>query len=339
MGKERIAYIDFMKGICIMLIVMGHVDDRVYDMVLPHLNIALRTIQIPLFFFLSGLFFKTYGGFSVFFRKKVNNLIVPLLFFHFFCCILRFPLVEIVHFFRPDIIEIQFKLSDVIPAFFCGHWNSAGALWFLVALFTMNILYYIFTILFKNVGIICCVFIASVLGCVLMNYKIRLPFELVIALVGLPYFMLGSFVKRLNMLSPSKYDKYGFIVFIPVGFVIYFFSKDINLFYQVIPDYFSLYVLPFIAILSLLWCCKCFRYVPMVCYYGRYSIIIVGTHQVLISYVWFALLGLFKIHNLALRLLTFVIVMLIELLLVPLLKKYFPKLTAQKEFFKEGWSL
>ena len=31
MPKERIAYIDFMKGLCIMLIALGHVDDKIFD--------------------------------------------------------------------------------------------------------------------------------------------------------------------------------------------------------------------------------------------------------------------------------------------------------------------
>lgn len=81
MPKERIAHIDFMKGLCIMLIALGHVDDKIFDMVLPNLNFALKSFRIPMYFFLSGLFFKTYAGFGDFLRRKVNNLLITLLFF------------------------------------------------------------------------------------------------------------------------------------------------------------------------------------------------------------------------------------------------------------------
>ena len=50
MPKERIAYIDFMKGLCIMLIALGHVDDKIFDMVLPNLNFALKSFRIPMYF-------------------------------------------------------------------------------------------------------------------------------------------------------------------------------------------------------------------------------------------------------------------------------------------------
>ena len=76
MAKERIAYIDFMKGLCILLIVMGHVEGFSYDSIMPGLNYALKSFRIPMYFFLSGLFFKTYGEFSEFLRKKVNNLYI-----------------------------------------------------------------------------------------------------------------------------------------------------------------------------------------------------------------------------------------------------------------------
>lgn len=41
MTKERIAYIDLMKGLCIMLIVIGHCGGNLFDSILPHLNVAL----------------------------------------------------------------------------------------------------------------------------------------------------------------------------------------------------------------------------------------------------------------------------------------------------------
>ena len=339
MGKGRIAYIDFMKGLCILLIVMEHVPNaNFYDTLLPNLDNTLKSFRIPMYFFLSGLFFKTYSGFNEFVRKKTNNLIITLLFFHFLCCIFRFPLVAIVHKIRPDIL-IHFDLIDVIPPFLGRFWRSAGALWFLVALFFVNIFFYLFHSFLDKKSVYIAVLLCSIIGYTLMKYKIVLPFEGDIALVGLPYFLLGYFIKQRNLLEPLKYDKLGFVVFVPSIIFLYFFSSNISFIYQIVPNYLQLYLVPFIAILSLFWFCKNLRYVPLICYYGRYSVIILGTHQILISYVYFFIKGFHTIEGILFSIIIFSIVILFEYYIIIFMVKYFPRFTAQEEFFKPGWKV
>lgn len=338
MAKERIAYIDFMKGLCILLIVMGHVEGFSYDSIMPGLNYALKSFRIPMYFFLSGLFFKTYGEFSEFLRKKVNNLIITLLFFHFVCSFLRIPLVAVVHHYRPD-IDISFPISSIIPPFFGRLWYSAGALWFLVALFGVNMLYYLIQSSFGKLGRVLAVLCFSILGYILMKYKIELPFEFDISLVALPFFMLGVIVKELGLLKASRYDKYGMLIIVPSSFFVYYFSADINLLYQGVPNYFMLYLIPFIAILSLFWFCKNLKYVPLICHYGRYSIILLGTHQILIGYIWAFLHGFIDVQSNYMVLITIALVLLIELAIIKILVRYFPRFTAQKDFFLPGWKI
>lgn len=339
MTKERIAYIDFMKGICILLIAMKHVSGgSFFYSILPNLDIALKCFRVPLYFFLSGVFFKTYEGFSVFARKKVNNLIVTLLFFHFLCCLFKVPLIAIVQAIRPD-ISMNFKLINFIPPFFTRFWRSAMALWFLVALFGCNILFYFFHKYLNKVGTFIAVFLSSVLGFFLMKRNVMLPFVLDAALVGLPFFWLGSFVKQLHLLESTKYDRWGYWTFIPCLVFVYFFSGKIDLLCQIVPNYFQLYFVPFVAILSLFWICKNLHYVPLICYYGRYSVIILGTHQVLIAYVYFILRGVYPIKGNLLYVVIFTIVIFIEYFIIKFMIKYFPRFTAQEEFFKFGWKV
>lgn len=328
-----------MKGLCILLIAMKHVSGGAFfDSILPNLDVALKCFRVPLYFFLSGIFFKTYEGFSVFARKKVNNLIITLLFFHFLCCLLKVPLIAIVQAFRPD-IGMNFKPIDIIPPFFTRFWRSAMALWFLVALFGCNILFYIYQKYFNRIGTCFAVFFSSLLGFILMKRNVSLPFVLDAALVGLPYFWLGSLVKQHHFLESTKYDRWGYCVFIPCLVFVYFFSGRIDLLCQIVPNYFQLYFVPFIAILSLFWLCKNLSYVPLICYYGRYSVIILGTHQVLIAYVYFTLRGIFPISGNLLYVVIFTVVMVIEFYLIKYMIKYFPRFTAQEEFFKSGWKL
>ena len=57
--KKRIEFIDLAKGVCILMVVMGHcgfpIDIPVWEIV-----------RMPLYFILSGLFFKDYVGWSSF---------------------------------------------------------------------------------------------------------------------------------------------------------------------------------------------------------------------------------------------------------------------------------
>lgn len=72
--KQRIEFIDLAKGVCILLVVLLHCS---YTKEVP----ALKAMRMPLYFILSGLFFKDYGGIVPFLHKKVNKLFVPFCFF------------------------------------------------------------------------------------------------------------------------------------------------------------------------------------------------------------------------------------------------------------------
>lgn len=56
-NKSRIEYIDLMKGICITLVVLIHCKISFDN---EHIVNMLEHLRMPLYFFLSGLFFKKY---------------------------------------------------------------------------------------------------------------------------------------------------------------------------------------------------------------------------------------------------------------------------------------
>lgn len=79
--QARIGYIDLMKGICIILVVI-HNGGPLRDIEADHplLN-SLLVGRMPLYFFLSGLFFRTYGSFGAFATRKICQLVVPMIVF------------------------------------------------------------------------------------------------------------------------------------------------------------------------------------------------------------------------------------------------------------------
>ena len=80
MEKQRIVWIDKAKGICIILVVLHHSLIHTHaDFLLSNTNVEnfLSAFRMPLYFALSGIFFKTYSSFSIFVIRKINKLIVP----------------------------------------------------------------------------------------------------------------------------------------------------------------------------------------------------------------------------------------------------------------------
>ena len=77
--KQRIEYIDLAKGFCILLVVLSHIL-AFYRTSLPY-DSVLKCFRMPLYFFLSGVFFKQYENFLGFFKRKINKLLIPFLFF------------------------------------------------------------------------------------------------------------------------------------------------------------------------------------------------------------------------------------------------------------------
>ena len=93
--ENRIAYIDLAKGFCIALVVFYHSKGVLGVQYL--IDIFFVSFRLPLYFFLSGLFFKEYGSFQNFFIKKTNRLLIPFFFFYFCFSVLMPNFFILIH--------------------------------------------------------------------------------------------------------------------------------------------------------------------------------------------------------------------------------------------------
>ena len=85
--NKRIDFVDLTKGVCIILVVMAHIGGA-FEKLDYHSMIA--SFRMPLYFFISGIFFKSYEGLFGFFIRKINKLIVPFLFFYLSAFLLKY---------------------------------------------------------------------------------------------------------------------------------------------------------------------------------------------------------------------------------------------------------
>ena len=79
--KERIQYIDLIKGFCIMLVVLNHSDVIASAFPDHGATTTLGLCRMPMFFFISGLFFRPYACFGDFATRKCCQLLIPYVFF------------------------------------------------------------------------------------------------------------------------------------------------------------------------------------------------------------------------------------------------------------------
>ena len=351
METKRIDFVDLAKGICILLVVIFHLDFT-YSCHLPY-SLMSTYFRMPLYFILSGLFFKDYGGFKYFLVKKTNKLAIPYIFFYILN-ILLFPFI--LYFLFPSLYNQPVVGLDY---FFCFYYEESNhmpdAIWFLLCLFILNLIFYGIFAISKHIAdfiktknnssnliISSLVILSAILGGIgyyLGVNRINLNLYFDSALTVVPFFCFGFLLRKYtNVLYPNRYDKYNFL-FIIISFII------IRLLYQDLLSYrqnkfdvsfLSLYLTGIIGSVSILFIAKYIKRMPIVSYIGRYSIVTLCTHQPIIVFMNI----LFKTLNANISaflqlLITFVVIVILEVyVIVPFMIKFMPHVTAQKDILK-----
>lgn len=323
--KTRIDYVDLAKGFCIILVVFHHFCHSELGATNPVI-MFLRTFRMPLYFILSGLFFKEYAGLWDFIKRKTNKLLIPFCFFLLPSLIMFFVSkrsVNIINFLYQEVWLEDIKINEPI--------------WFLWCLFVNNVLFYVIIILSKAINkqpiriALICLFslIIGMGGVFLGKHQINLPLWVDTALTTTPFFAFGYMLRKYtNFLQSKKLDKYLLLCAIACFVYVYcfegmpFFSTN----NMISCSVFSLYSCGILGTMGVLFLAKFFNKLPILSYYGRYSIIILCTHMLL-----YLVLHRLGVHNswilLSLVLLSFIIV-------IPFMRRWFPHVTAQKDVIK-----
>lgn len=330
---KRLEFVDLAKGICIMLVVLYHLQfafNAKIGEVLGYTSI----FRMPLYFFLSGLFFKEYDGFLSFVKKKTNNLLVP--FFSFYI---------VFTVFLPNMFVWLGILNEGINS--CG-WHTIwqfvypeyffnNPIWFLLCLFELNIYFYLLVLFVnkKNIFHVQLSLLASSIALGWTGYKlgpiINLPAFLDTALTALPFFCTGYLSRNWLKLNYMRIPKYLLILVSLISlFLLYTFPGKVlyrSNIYEI--SCIHLYLMGLSGILFILSLSLLLKSIPIINYFGHYSIMILLTHGVLINIIAPIISCFF--HNPNCGLITsFIILMLAYLAIIPFMKKYFPYITAQK---------
>ncbi|MBQ6693332.1 MAG: acyltransferase [Bacteroidaceae bacterium] len=320
--KQRIEFIDLAKGICILLIIIGHSGVQVDY---PGLT-AMRT---PLYLTLSGLFFKDYGGLFNLFIRKCNKILIPFLFFY----LSSYALFYLFNAIYPGLIVSEAKgIMDVFTQ--TQYFN--GPLWFLLVIFWDNIIFGIIHLNIKSEW--SRAFLVLAIGCCgLLFYKHNLLVACSIdaAFTCLPFFYFGYLLKRSDILVPYKLD-YLNILFAAIlffaAYIIDTYSHPTLFFHDRIisGNIFAVVFLPLTSVMGLLLLCKAIGYLPVVSYFGRYSIIPLCTHHLIYRPIQLVIARFVPLDDGGAYIVAAATVF-ICLACIPLFVRFLPYVTAQKD--------
>ncbi len=209
-NTSRIDYIDLVKGFAILWIVWWHAGVPAF---------AQPYYHVPVFFFLSGLFFNKKDSFVVSTQKTIQRIGIPFLFFY----TISYPYRMIVYLWDHRTLS-GFRWNCILDLFKI-EWRADYLyvnvpLWFLVCLFVLQISYF-----FINKLPQWSIWIIAIGGAVCFVFTQFIPTPLMIndAMHYITYFAIGSLVGK-NLLDYIKTNKNRLIVIL-VSITVYLTAK------------------------------------------------------------------------------------------------------------------
>ena len=182
-ATKRIGYVDIAKGIGIILVVMGHND---FALISPFAHKLIYSFHMPMFFFMSGMFFKPDVPFWSFLQNRFNRVLKP------FVAILLLIYFASISFSKVSLVMATKRLFKAMYA--NGHYLDWVQLWFLPHLFIVSLFAYFFFKAVKRIdsasfrwALLIALYIVGV-----FTMKLFWPFEVSIlgrnfTLYGLPF--------------------------------------------------------------------------------------------------------------------------------------------------------
>jgi fucose 4-O-acetylase-like acetyltransferase len=207
-SSKRSLYFDNAKFILIFLVVFGHVISplKSNDDFLFSLYLVIFLFHMPAFILISGYFSKGFNK-KGYFLKTVKKILLPYLIFQ--------VIYSIFYYLNGHESTLKFDLLQ-------PHWT----LWFLLSLFSWNLLLYVFARL-KWVGLV----IAAAIGIGIGYFDhVGSYLSLSRTFVFFPYFLLGFLLeqKHLKLVKKVKYSNViGFVILLCTMLLVgTFFPKD-----------------------------------------------------------------------------------------------------------------
>lgn len=329
--NKRIEFIDLAKGFCIFLVVAGHLMDNERT----NAFLFMGSFRMPLYFVLSGLFFSFYGSFKEFAVRKTNKLIIPFVAFYLLSFLFRI--------FTNILKKEEIEWSLIYGSIFSEEIASNAPIWFLPCLFICGLVFYVVA---KVSGLISGsqTFCISVISCIiggggfLLGQKgINLPLWIDSALTAVPFYAFGYILRKNTELLEKNYPQWALLLFSILLLLYTFFFRCFSALHcnnMSETDFYSYYSCGLAGSMGIILFSKAINKLPVISKFGRYSICILLTHYLLITIytTLFRFAGIAITDNI--RWIEFLLIMMSYLVIIPLMIRFTPHISAQKDVFE-----
>lgn len=290
---------------------------------------------MPLYFCISGLFYKDYGGISNLTIREVNKLLVSFVFWY----LVSYSFYYLgASFFGGE--RHNYHIGDIFVS------NSIFniPLWFLLCLFWNNLIFCaIQTLCKKRTTELGGILIITSLGWIFQHFNIFNFMYIGSAFTCMPFFYMGYMLKRTPLLLPTKSPGKDFKIMLAALVIACLFAfipsepPRLNYFKNIVSfgNPLQIYVCAACFTISLLLCCKFIGRIPFVSWLGRYSIIVLVTHMIL-GAINLTLISKIFGNSISFEtryVINFLLVITSMIIVIPFCKKFLPYTTAQKDIF------
>lgn len=217
--NERELWIDVLKGIAILLVVVGHNCEG-------KLNSFIFSFHMPLFFLISGYLFSSKLP-KKYFIKSFERLLIP---YFSFLIILTIPFIIInIH----KEVSIKENITLIISNLLGGGnlTGALGPLWFITVLFVANNVFNFIIYLKKIPVFFIFIPLLTIVGFLLIYYNNYLPWNLSVVPIAVLYLGVGYLLKHIytyNKYFSPKYKFFNCIAIITL-LIVYLFSNNLRM--------------------------------------------------------------------------------------------------------------
>lgn len=254
--KQYFPEVDVVKGIAILLVILGHSFCQYPVNVgenFPVLASVVRSFQMPLFFMASGFLFSLNTPFSLFLKKKLRRIVIPFFVFGLLSVSLKYAAAP---FTRNGSIDMAEALLGIIQ----GH-----SYWFLYTLMLLMTV----SLLVKNKWMLLTMSVISISICALTDIESVNLFTIGRTVYYFPYFIFGLFLRQGYGLIKKMSHKYKIFAAFVLGL-----GYILAMIYGTVSEGASCYVIALLGSLMVWFSVLCLVQfnLRLLKHFGRYSL-------------------------------------------------------------------
>lgn len=330
MKNKRNNLIDIVKGIGILLVVLGHQNTI--------LTQEIYSFHMPLFFFLSGIFHKNYSSYIEFIKRKIRTLMIP--YFVFATSLFLFWFFISRNFGESSKIEVSILEN------FMGIFTGAGiegisknnwgvVLWFLPCIFLVaNIYYFLDKLSIKKIIGINFILIIIAYFLLRLNIKYLNIWHFLTALFSVPFYSIGKIMKD-KIISEKDFNLGIIFILLFINIMVSKFNGKIDMNMNMYNNLIMFYISAFSGILFLVFFIKKIKLKNKVIdFLGKNTLIIFAYHlrvNIIITILVTYILKLNLADNLIIGVILSIFQIILCLPLIYIFNRYLPFLIGKSK--------